>query len=108
MSQDIGDLGGLQPVVDRHRDQPCLKAGKIEINHLYGIAPVNGHAVAGLQALSKEPARQSIRGLVQRLVGNYLFTADERGFLRFSAMTQLHPDSWLFCFVLSPVIRKSR
>jgi hypothetical protein len=60
MSQDIGDLGGLQPVVNRHCDQSGLEAGEIEIHELDGIAPVDGHRVAGLQPLPQEPARQSI------------------------------------------------
>ena len=78
MSQDIRDLGSLQPVVDGDGDQAGFEAGEVEIHSLDGIAPVDGDAVAGLQSLLQEPARQRIGGPVQGFIGDYLFATDDR------------------------------
>src|SRR6516164_6640496 len=82
--QDIGDLGSLHAVVDRHRDQARLEASEVEIHHLDGIAPVDAYTIPRLEAFLQEPACQRIGGLVQSLVGDDLIAADQSRFLRTS------------------------
>ena len=60
MSQDVGDLLRLQPVVERDCYQPSLKAGEEEGYHLQRVAPMDGDAVSGLQSFLQKPEGEGI------------------------------------------------